>query len=246
MHFIDNLSVLRAPSWISFPPRVFLRGPSRTPFESFPTPWSPFADSSFALLTDPLSPLVEIFSPFPTFGGSLLSLLQPLSGPSDPFRVLSNPWSPFADFFCPARSFPLVEIFSPCPTFGGSFLSLLQPLRGPSPFFVALRGYLFAFSWKSFLPLATFGGSLLSLLQPLRAPSWITLFPFVLFVEPLCGFLSCPSWITPQPVSKKHPSRTRCLSKNCQARQCLCRGDGPAPGMVVFERFCRERQPAKY
>ena len=23
---------------------VFLRGPSRTPFESFPTPWSPLAD----------------------------------------------------------------------------------------------------------------------------------------------------------------------------------------------------------
>ena len=47
---------------------VFLRVPSRTPFESFPTPWNPFTDSSFALLTDPLSPLVEIFSP--------LSLLQ--------------------------------------------------------------------------------------------------------------------------------------------------------------------------
>ena len=65
---VENLSVLR--------------GPSRTPFESFPTPWNPLADASFALLTDPLSPLVEIFSPFPTFGGSLLSFLQPLSGPS--------------------------------------------------------------------------------------------------------------------------------------------------------------------
>ena len=65
-----------------------LRGPSRIPFESFPTPWSPFADSSFALLTDPLSPLVEIFSPFPTFGGSLLSFLQPLSGPSSSFVAL--------------------------------------------------------------------------------------------------------------------------------------------------------------
>ena len=32
-----------SPSWISFFP-FFLRGPSRTPFESFPTPWSPFAD----------------------------------------------------------------------------------------------------------------------------------------------------------------------------------------------------------
>ena len=34
--FVENLSVLR--------------GPSRTPFESFPIPWNPFADSSFALL----------------------------------------------------------------------------------------------------------------------------------------------------------------------------------------------------
>ena len=69
--FVENLSVLR--------------GPSRIPFESFPTPWNPFADSSFALLTDPLSPLVEILFPFPTFGGSLLSFLQPLSGPSSSF-----------------------------------------------------------------------------------------------------------------------------------------------------------------
>ena len=72
--FVENLSVLR--------------GPSRIPFESFPTPWNPFPDSSFALLTDPLSPLVEIFSPFPTFGGSLLSFLQPLSGPSSSFVAL--------------------------------------------------------------------------------------------------------------------------------------------------------------
>ena len=66
--FVENLRVLR--------------GPSRTPFESLPTPWNPFSDSSFAPLTDPLAPFVEVFSPFPTFGGSLLSFLQPLSGPS--------------------------------------------------------------------------------------------------------------------------------------------------------------------
>ena len=131
--FVENLSVLR--------------GPSRIPFESFPTPWNPFADSSFALLTDPLSPLLEIFSPFPTFGGSLLSFLQPLRGPSRiPFESFPTPWNPFAD-----SSFalltdplsPLVEIFSPFPTFGGSLLSFLQPLSGPSSSFVALRGYLF-------------------------------------------------------------------------------------------------------
>ena len=65
-----------------------LRGPSRIPFESFPTPWNPYADSALALLTDPLAPLVEVISPFPTFGGSLLSFLQPLSGPW-------GPWSAF-------------------------------------------------------------------------------------------------------------------------------------------------------
>ena len=37
--FVENLSVLR--------------GPSRTPFESLPTPWNPFADSSFAFVDNP-------------------------------------------------------------------------------------------------------------------------------------------------------------------------------------------------
>ena len=36
-----------------FPLSVFLRGPSRTPFESFPTPWSPFADPLARPLADP-------------------------------------------------------------------------------------------------------------------------------------------------------------------------------------------------
>ncbi len=65
-----------------------LLGPSRTPFESFPTPWSPFADSSLTPLTDTLAPLVEVFSPFPTFqlrpspppestGSGALPLLRP-------------------------------------------------------------------------------------------------------------------------------------------------------------------------
>ena len=91
----------------------------------------------------------------------------------------------FVDFFFPLVSFfvalhgPLSSLFQPLgvpsrtpfPTFGRPLSSLLQLLSGPSPFFVALRGYLFAFSWKSFLPLATFGGSLLSFLQPLSGPS---------------------------------------------------------------------------
>ena len=39
-------------------------------------------------LTDTLAPFVEIYSPFPTFGGALLSFLQPLSGPSSSFVAL--------------------------------------------------------------------------------------------------------------------------------------------------------------
>ena len=38
---VDSPSVLRG---YLFSLSVFLRGPSRTPFESFPTPWSSFAD----------------------------------------------------------------------------------------------------------------------------------------------------------------------------------------------------------
>ena len=70
---------------------------------------------------------------------------------TDPFRVFSNPleslgrssW-PFVDKFLPFR--PSWITAPPFPTLGGSLSSLLQPLSGPSPFFVALRGYLFAFS----------------------------------------------------------------------------------------------------
>ena len=76
-----------------------------------------------------------------------------------------------------------LEIFSPFPTFGGALLSLLQPLRGPSPFFVALRGYLFAFSWKSFLPFVAEPSC--AVLQPLRGPSWICFCLFALRGYPL-------------------------------------------------------------
>ena len=148
------------------------------------------------------------FLPFPTLGGSLSSLLQPLSGPS----VLRGPsWNPSP--FSPARggtsptpSWPFavlrgpswisfclfLEIFSPCPTIGGSLSSLLQPLRGPSPFFVALRGYLFAFSWKSF-PLA----------RPLADPSQAFSNPLVALRGPSCPFVDnsfpLPSQICPTP-----------------------------------------------
>ena len=147
-------------------------------------------------------PFVDIFLPFP---GNPFSPSRPLADPSqassNPLVALRRSSWPFVESFC-----LFLEIFSPCPTIGGSLLSLLQPLSGPSPFFVALRGYLFAFSWKSFLPLPdpwrpsrpswpfavlrgpswksfclfleifspcpTIGGSLSSLLQPLGGPSW--------------------------------------------------------------------------
>ena len=77
--FVENLSVLRGPSW--------------TPFESFPTPWNPFADSSFC-------PLYRCFS---ALGGNLFSLpdlwripLEPSPTPSWPFVVLRGPsWISF-------------------------------------------------------------------------------------------------------------------------------------------------------
>ena len=48
--FVENLSVLRGPSW--------------TPFESIPTPWDPFADSSFCPLNRSFSVLGgNLFSP---------------------------------------------------------------------------------------------------------------------------------------------------------------------------------------
>ena len=106
----------------------------------------------------------------------------------------------FVDIFFPLVSFfvalhgPLSSLFQPLgvpsrtpfPTLGGSLSSLLQPLSGPSPFLVALRGYLFAFSWKSFSPFPTFGGSLSSLLQPLSGPS-----PFLVALR---GYLFAFSW----------------------------------------------------
>ena len=113
---------------------------------------------------------------------------------TDPFRVFSNPLESLRGLiFYPLDGYfiPFVEIYSPCPTFGGSLSSFLQPLSGPSSSFVALRGYPFAFSWKSFLPFPTFGGSLSSLLQPLSGPS-----PF--FVA-LRGYLFAFSWKSPLP-----------------------------------------------
>ena len=59
--------------------------PSRTPFEALPTPWSSFVDNSFCPFWDNLIPF---WIPFPTLGGPLLSLLQPLSGPSWSFVPL--------------------------------------------------------------------------------------------------------------------------------------------------------------
>ena len=141
--FVDNSFSLRAlrgsPSWISFSLSVFLRGPSRTPFESFPTPWSPFADPlpdlwrvpleppptpswPFAVLRGPswkpFSLFLEILSPLPDLWRIPLEPPPTPSWPfTDPFRVFSNPLEflrgpparPLAD---PSRAFsnPLVAL----------------------------------------------------------------------------------------------------------------------------------------
>ena len=126
------------------------------PFRVFSNPFVALCRSSWSF--------VDIFL---SFRGNLFPLsdlwripLEPSPTPSWPFAVLRGPsWISFCLF---------VEIFSPLPTFGGSLSSLLQPLRGPLPFFVVLRGYLFVFSWKSFLPS-----------QPLADPSRAFSNPFV-------------------------------------------------------------------
>ena len=145
-------------------------------------------------LTDTLAPFVEIFSPCPTFGGSLLSLLQPLSGPSSFFVALRGylffpSWSsyPFVDplhgnLFSLRLSWPFTDPFR-------VFSNPLESLRGLSPLTDTLAPFVEIFS-----PCPTFGGSLLSLLQPLSGPSSFValrgyLFSFVLFVGPLRGYL---------------------------------------------------------
>ena len=103
----------------------------------------------------------------------------------DPFRVFSNPLESLRGliFYLLDRYFSsFLEIFSPFPTFGGSLLSLLQPLSGPSLFFVALRGYVFAFSpfVNIFFPLPD---PWRTPIEPPPTPSW----PFAV--------LRGPSWI---------------------------------------------------
>ena len=108
---------------------------------------------------------VEIFLPFP---GNPFSPWRPLADPSrassNPFVALCRSSWPFVDILLPFPGNP-----SPYPTFGRPLSSLRQPLRGPSPFFVVLRGNLFAFSWKSFL----------SPWRPLADPSRASANPFV-------------------------------------------------------------------
>ena len=165
-----------------------------------------------------------IFSPpYPTFGEPLSIHLQPLSGPSPFFVALRGYLFAFVPFVDPLRGylFPLVSFFvalhgplsslfqplgvpsrTPFPTFGEPLSIPLQPLRGPSPFFVALRGHVFAFSFSPFVEIFLPFPSRSSFpfvdnSFPLRAlrgsPSWISFFlrvhscPFVV--------LPAPSWI---------------------------------------------------
>ena len=93
---------------------------------------------------------------------------------------------------------PGVEIFSPFPTFGNPLSIPRQPLSGPSPFFVPLRGNLFAFSpFVGILPPLPDLRQTPPVPPPtpsrpfvvLRAPSWKSLFAF----SPLVGILPPPS-----------------------------------------------------
>ena len=93
--------------------------------------------------------------------------VPPAQSPAQP-RPSAPLGSTGKDGGCPL--FPLLVSFFVA--LHGPLSSLFQPLKVPSR-----------------TPFPTFGGSLLSLLQPLRGPSWITLFRFLLFVDPLRGYL---------------------------------------------------------
>ena len=174
---------LRAPWWITLFPFVSffvaLHGPLSSPTPSLRNfvALRGFLFGPSRPLADPSSwPFVDIFLPFP---GNPFSPARPLAEPSrafsNPFVALRRSSWPFVDFFLPFPGNPF-----PFPTFGRALSSLLQPLRGPSPFFVALRGFLFAFSWKSF-PLPDLWRIPL---EPSPTPSW----PFAV--------LRGPSWIS--------------------------------------------------
>ena len=210
---------LRRSSWpfveifLPFPGNLFPPSrPSANPYRSISNP--------LVALRGPSCPFVdifclslEIFSPCPTLGGSLSSLLQPLRGPSwISFYLFVEILSPLGDLWRipleppPTPSWPFAVLRGNLFAFSWKSFPPSRPLADPSRAssnaFVALRGYLFTFSWKSFLPLATFGGSLSSLLQRLRGPSpfFVALrgnlfaFPFSPFVEIFLPFPSSSSF----------------------------------------------------
>ena len=206
------LQPLRGPS----PSFVALRG------YLFAFAFSPFVDI-FSPLPDPRQPPIDP-PPTPSWPFAVLRgpswtcfclclfalrgyFLPPTRPLANPYRSISNPlvalrrssW-PFVDMFLPLPFRPSWTSSPPFPTLGSPLSIPLQPLRGPSPFFVALRGYVFAFSFSPFVdiflpfPFRPSWKSFCLFLRALPSPSWITLFPFVLFVDPLRGFLfsSCP------------------------------------------------------
>ena len=140
-------------------PRQPLRGP--LPF------FVPLRGNLFAF-----SPLVGILPP-PTRPSA-----NPSRAPANPFVALCRPSCPFVEIFLPFR--PSWTSSPPYPTLGEPLSIPRQPLSGPLPFFVPLRGNLFAF----FLP--AFDGPLPDPRRPpleppptpsrpfavLRAPSW--------------------------------------------------------------------------
>ena len=73
------------------PLNVFLRGPSRTPFESLPAPWSPFADPLPDLWRIPLEPPPTPSWPFAVLRGpswiSFCLFVEILSSFGDPWQT---------------------------------------------------------------------------------------------------------------------------------------------------------------
>ena len=168
-----SLRVLRGPPFVEI--LSPLGDPWRTPVEPPPTPSWPFAVlrgpswKSFCLFVsfmDPFASFVDrpswkSFLPLATLGGPPLS-------PLHTFVALCRPSPPF------------VEILSPLGDPWHTLSIPLQPLRGPLPFFVALRGNLFAFPTPSW-PFAV-----------LRGPSWIA---FPLFASLVALRLAHPLFV---------------------------------------------------
>ncbi len=164
---------LSAPSSFFVPLRGYLFAFSFSPFAEIfcplPDPWRtpldlpPMPSCPFAVLRAPSWISFCLFA----LRGNLLPPTRPLADPyrstPDALVPLRRSSCPFVDMFLPFPFRPSRISPSPFPTLGEPLSIYPRRLSAPSPFFVALRGYVFAFSFsplvdKSFYPVAVLRG----------------------------------------------------------------------------------------